>query len=100
MLRLTALLGRPVVVGGGRQLGALEDLEVDLGADRPLVVAVRTRANRRTVTLECGHVAVAGEEIEIDEAFARRSNAAPRLLLRRHVLDAQVLDVEGRRLVR
>jgi magnesium transporter len=97
MLRLTALLGRPVVDAGGRELGRIDDLGVHLDAAHPAVIATRIRRRRERTVLGCALIRFTDERLVIVEAPAP---AGDLLLLRRHVLDAQMVDLDGRRLVR
>lgn len=94
-LRLTDLLGRPVVADG-LPSGHIVDLAVDHAERYPRVTAVAVRRGRR-VTVEPWSsvdrtgpviVAVAGTEARAD------------LFLVRDLLDAQVVDIAGRRLAR
>ncbi len=96
MLRLTALLGRPAVDGAGAALGELEDLGVVLEAPHPPIVAARLKGDGRG-TLACSLVRVTADKLVIVEG---PSVPGDLLCLRRHVLDTQVLALDGHRLVR
>lgn len=98
MLRLTALLGGPVLDAAGRNLGALDDLGVVLDAEHPPIVTARVRTGRgRVADVGCGPARVTDGRLVVVATAARAEDL---LLLRRHVLDAQVVDLAGRRLVR
>jgi hypothetical protein len=93
---LTALLGRPAVDGAGAALGKLDDLGVQLTSEHPPVIAARMRG-RGAPTLACALVRVTADELVVVEGSAHPGDL---LYLRRHVLDAQVLTLDGQRLVR
>ncbi len=98
MLRLTALLGGPVLDPSGTKLGALDDLAVAVDAEHPPIVAARVRAGRGKIGLVgCGPARVTDGRLVVVGAAAP---AGELLLLRRHVLDAQVVDLDDKRLVR
>jgi sporulation protein YlmC with PRC-barrel domain len=98
MLRLTALLGRPVLDGAGTPLGELDDLAVALAAEHPPLVAASVRAGRgERRTVGCVTAREGEQGVVIVEAPLPGDEL---LLLRRHVLDAQVVDLDGRRIVR
>lgn len=114
--RLTDLLGAVVVDGTGRRIGRVADLTLRLGhgdatVDRLLVrrsgatttlpwTAVRRVDVRRISVGTPGEPAVEAlrrtdEPLRPDEALA-----SDELLLGRDVLDTQIVDLDGRRLVR
>jgi sporulation protein YlmC with PRC-barrel domain len=98
MLRLTVLIGRPVLDSSGDGLGKLEDLGVILDAEHPPVVAARARAGRgRDGPVGCRLARVTDGSLVVVEGA---EPAGELLWLRRHVLDAQVLDLDGNRIVR
>lgn len=98
MLRLTALLGGPVLDPSGARLGTLDDLGVVLDAEHPPIVAAKVRAGRgRVGVIGCGPAHVTDGRLVV---VAAAGHADELLFLRRHVLDAQVVDLAGRRLVR
>jgi hypothetical protein len=99
MLRLTAVVSRTAADDSGAALGELDDFAVDPAAAPPPVVAVRVRARRQASSWACTGVRVVGGEIRVESA-APTAIGADRLLLRRHVLDSQVIDLAGKRLVR
>jgi hypothetical protein len=95
VLPLTALLGRRAVAPGEVPSGRVRDLVVRLGAEHPRVERVLLDRDRQ---------AVAGTTDErvlhVGEAGPRMPLAADELLLRRDVLDTQVVDVDGYRVSR
>jgi hypothetical protein len=101
LLRLTACLGAPVRDLAGRPLGRLTDLEAHPAERYPRVVGLRIRRGRRLERLSWHAV----ERFGADEVVVRSSpedHAAHShgLLLARDVLDAQVVDLVGKRIAR
>jgi magnesium transporter len=105
MLYLSSLLGRPVIDGANRPVGRVQDLVARLGSDYPPVVGLRVRTGRRH------HLDVSWFDvlsIETQQVILRRATAdlehvklgETDILLARHVMDKQIVDLEGRRLIR
>lgn len=105
MLLLTALLGEPVVSAEGVPLGRVRDLTVHVGEPHPLVdrVVLGPRDAPRLVPWSAVRVGTtdgvavprgAGPDAVPEELGERE------LLLRRDVLDTQVVDVVGYRISR
>jgi len=101
VLRLSELLGRPVTAGGER-LGRLADLAVGPEHGEPALeaLALRGREPRWLAWQAGGSASEAGIELGRSPESIPAPAGAGRLQLRRHVLDSQVIDVEGRRLLR
>ena len=88
----------------GRVIGRVADVAVDLTDARPVVegLVVRRRGTRREEFLPWREVQTLGPgSVEISSnADALASTAPDYLLLRRHVLDTQVVDLAGKRVAR
>ena len=96
-LRLTDILGRSVVDRSGMRLGRVTDLLVDHAERYPRVTAIAI-GRRRAVTIEPWSSVVRLErELVIERTGAP---AGGDLHLARDLLDAQVVDIAGRRLAR
>jgi sporulation protein YlmC with PRC-barrel domain len=103
VLRLSELLGRHLVDPEGLRIGRLTDVVVRL-EPHPKAVRLRIRRRRR----ETGDVAwedVAavdsdGARVRAGTATAPPTLAEHELLLERHVLDAQIVDLTGKCLTR
>lgn len=104
MLYLSIYLGRPVLDAASRKIGTIGDLIARLSGPFPDVVGLRVRTGRT-------HSDVAWSDIRSFETsqviIARPASDLPTyslheqdVLLSRHVLDKQVVDLEGRRLIR
>lgn len=110
VLLLTHLIGRRVQSADGRPVGRLADVSVRLHADPPVVGRmVVTRRNAATLVLPCAfavvereHVrlSVGPEELEGFAAAVSEALAPDEILLKRDVLDTQIVDVVGQRLAR
>jgi len=108
--RVSELLGRPVRdVADGTAVGRLEDLTIGLADDHPVVRAVvvgRPRRDRLVVpwhgvrAIDTDHVAVAFDDAVTVPRGSDVALASDELLVARDVLDAQVVDLTGRRLAR
>lgn len=110
--RLSDLLGAAVVDRDARRLGRLDDLTLRLGDGTATVdrLLVRPRRGGRPTTLPWRAVAeVSPDRIVVATATAGESAddepadnelAEDELLLGRDVLDTQIVDLEGKRLVR
>ena len=98
-LRLSALLGRDAIGVGGRRLGRVADVLVTLEDRHPQAVAVLLRGQREPVRLAAPPVAGDGR-LRVAGEGAKPMAVAALLRLARDVLDTQIVDVRGRRLVR
>ena len=103
-MHLSLITGGVLRDGAGGQLGRVDDVVVRLGADYPVVSGVlATVAGRRVfvpaeVVREIGHGYVELSEVRLDlRPFERRREE---VLLKQDVLDRQLINVEGARLVR
>lgn len=103
MIFLTAIVDRPVQGKTGEPIGRLEDLIVRIGDRYPPITGLVVRDGRRRFfvpgrhlqTIE-GAVRLSSSTVDL-QGFTRRSGE---VLLRRDVLDHQLIDITGRRIVR
>lgn len=104
MLFLTSIVDQPVEGKSGELIGRLEDLIVRIGDDRyPPISGLVVRDGRRRFFVPAsrlrglnGSARLASSTVDL-QPFARR---AGEVLLRRDVLDHQLIDITGRRIVR
>ncbi len=107
MLFLTSMMDRPVQGKTGEALGKLEDLIVRIGDEQyppyPPITGLVVRDGRRRFFVPArllqslnGTVRLTSSTVDL-QPFARRHGE---VLLRRDVLDHQLIDVTGRRIVR
>ena len=105
MLYLSQVLGRPILDLDGERVAALKDVIVRLGEeDHPPVAGFVARYRRRNFFLprwRIGHFGEDGVRLNSDildlRPFMRRDGE---VLLARDVLDKQLIDVDGKRVVR
>src|SRR5437588_5044146 len=105
MLYLSQVLGRPILDLEGERVATLKDLIVRLGEDdHPPVAGFVARYRRRDFFLprwRISHFGEAGVRLNSDildlRPFVRREGE---VLLARDVLDKQLIDVDGKRVVR
>src|SRR5437868_4141818 len=105
MLYLSQVLGRPILDLEGERVATLKDLIVRLGEDdHPPVAGFVARYRRRDFFLprwRISHFGEAGVRLNSDildlRPFVRRDGE---VLLARDVLDKQLIDVDGKRVVR
>jgi magnesium transporter len=105
MLYLSQVLGRPILDLDGERVATLRDVIVRLGdEDHPPVAGFVARYRRRDFYLprwRIAHFAEDGVRLNSDildlRPFARRDGE---VLLARDVLDKQLIDVDGKRVVR
>jgi magnesium transporter len=105
MLYLSQVLGRPIRDLEGERVATIKDVIVRLGADdHPPVTGLVARYRRRDFFLPRGHFTVLNEQgarLNSDildlRPFVRRESE---VLLARDVLDKQLIDVDGKRVVR
>jgi CBS domain-containing protein len=105
LLHLSLILHGELVDGGGRRLGRVDDLIVRLGDPGypPVTGLLATVAGRQVFvpaeqisTLEQGRATLAASRLDL-RPFERR---ADEVLLKKDVLDRQLINVDGARLVR
>ena len=104
MLYLSQVLGRPIREVEGERVATLKDVIVRLGADHPPVTGLVARYRRRDFFVPRARVAridASGVRLNSDildlRRFVRREGE---VLLARDVLDKQLIDVDGKRVVR
>src|SRR6202021_2347543 len=100
---LTLLEGTPVVDAGGQMRGRVADVAVGTGADAGRVVAlvVKSARGREHFDIHALSLTEAGGLVMAPgaEAMAANQNESV-LLLRQDLLDRQIIDVYGRKVVR
>jgi sporulation protein YlmC with PRC-barrel domain len=110
LLELTECLGADVLDVDGARLGKLSDLAARLDDPYPIVDRLQVRIARRSLRyLSWKTVADFGDTgtrltlraEELEDAGREADSLGPdELLLAEHVLDTQIVDVEGKRVVR
>ena len=105
VLHLSLIVGSDLIDGTGRKLGRVDDLIVRLGDDEypPVSGILATVAGRQVfvpaeaaVEIEHGRATLAVAQLDL-QPFERRSQE---VLLKKDVLDRQLINIDGARLVR
>ncbi|HEV7786591.1 MAG TPA: PRC-barrel domain-containing protein, partial [Thermoanaerobaculia bacterium] len=104
MFFLTSIVDRPVEGKTGEPIGRIEDVIVRMGDDRyPPISGLVVRDGRRRFFVSAnllqklnGSARLSSSTVDL-QTFTRR---AGEVLLRRDVLDHQLIDITGRRIVR
>jgi CBS domain-containing protein/sporulation protein YlmC with PRC-barrel domain len=104
MLYLSQAIGRPVLDANGEPLGKVDDLIVAVGDRYPPVTGLVVVTDRRRIFLPWSQVArfdaggarLSGATIDITR-FAQRPDE---IGLRADLLDKQIVDIDGRKVVR
>ena len=104
MLYLSQAIGRPVLDRNGESIGRVADLLVAVGDRYPPVTGLVVETDRRRIFLpwtSVDHLDAAGARlstrtIDIDK-FRQRPNE---ILLRADLMDKQIVDIDGRKVVR
>lgn len=105
MLYLSQILGRPIFDAGGERIAAIKDVIVRYGSeDYPPVIGLIARLRRRDFFVPQSKIKNLGEKgarmnstILDLRPFTRREGE---VLLNKDVLDNQLIDVDGKRVVR
>ena len=104
MLYISQILGRPLRDVEGERVATIKDVIVRLGEDHPPVTGLVARFGRRDFYLPRARMAKMSEHgVQLNSdtldlrPFARRESE---VLLARDVLDKQLIDVDGKRVVR
>ena len=105
MFYLSQVIGRPIIDVEGEKIAVIRDIVVRYGADdHPPVSGVMARYGRRNFYIPRNNIASLSEtgvRLNIDvlnlNPFTRR---AEEVLLAKDVLDKQLIDVDGKRVVR
>ncbi|CAN5269622.1 CBS domain-containing protein [soil metagenome] len=105
MLYLSQIFGRPIFDAEGEKIAIIKDLIVRYGEeDYPLVVGLVARYRRRNFFMSRARISSLSENgakmnsVVINlKPFTRRTNE---VLLAKDVLDNQLIDVDGKRVVR
>ncbi len=104
MLYLSQAIGRPVRDGSGEPLGKVADLIVAVGERYPPVTGLVVATGRRRIFLPWSGV----ERLDVDGARLRTrtidiggfQQRSQEILLRQDLMDKQIVDIDGRKVVR
>jgi len=101
---LSRILGNKVVSEQRKAVGKLEDLVVDLNQVRPMVFALKVRFGSTSLLIDFAHVSIFKQDRnyivqchQLVEVPIPKENT---LFLAKHVMDRQIIDIDGRKLER
>jgi len=101
---LSRVLRKRVYSESGEVMGRISDLVVDVESGKPQVIAYEMKSGRKTLIIDSSNVTVTevkGQFVfncgSISVLHGLKENT---LYLKRHVLDRQLVDINGRKLVR
>ncbi|MDQ6795911.1 MAG: CBS domain-containing protein [Chloroflexota bacterium] len=104
MLYLSQAIGRPVLDGNGEQIGKVADLIVAVGDRYPPVTGIVALTDKREIFIPWGSIErVAGDgarlrSLTLDfQRFRQRPNE---IRLKADLMDKQIVDIDGRKVVR
>jgi CBS domain-containing protein/sporulation protein YlmC with PRC-barrel domain len=101
---LSAVIGNKILCEGDGSIGRVRDLVVDVGQSRPRVVAVLVRSGGGERLVDFGPCRLArsgGRVLVVAKRAADADLPGVNLLyLKKHLLDRQIVDMDGRKLVR
>jgi magnesium transporter len=105
MLYLSQAIGRPVLDRDGDPLGRVADLIVAVGDRYPPVTGLVVETDRRRIFIPWTSVAsfdaVAGARLSTDRLDIARFHQRPNeITLKQDLLDKQIVDIDGRKVVR
>jgi len=104
MLYLSQAIGRPVLDAKGDPLGKVDDLIVAVGDRYPPVTGLVVATDRRKIFLHWSQVAsvdASGARLSTDKIDIARFQQRPNeIQLRADLLDKQIVDIDGRKVVR
>jgi CBS domain-containing protein len=104
MLYLSQAIGRPVLDANGEPLGKVDDLIVAVGDRYPPVTGLVVSTDRRRIFLPWSQVArfdSSGARLSTDKIDITKFQQRPdEIQLRADLLDKQIVDIDGRKVVR
>ena len=104
MLYLSQAIGRPVLDAVGEPLGTVADLIVAVGDRYPPVTGLVVSTDRRRIFLPWSQVArfdASGARLSTDKIDITKFQQRPNeIQLRADLLDKQIVDIDGRKVVR
>ncbi len=101
---LSRVLGYKVYSESNKAIGRLLDFVVDVSMDKPRVIAAKIRFGSQSILIDYSNIRIEKTKgryvvkcIHIEETQVSGDNT---LYLRKHILDKQIVDIDGRKIVR
>jgi len=99
MLYFAELAGKRVVAADGKTVGRLTDL-VFLASGQPLVTKLHIKTPKGIITVPMTSVMLFNDAIKLAAGFETTEPVDNELSLRKHLLDQQIIDLKGNKVVR
>ncbi len=99
MLYFAELSGKPVTSSDGKRIGHLDDL-IFLASGQPLITKLSIRSPAGPLIVPITSVNVFNGGIKLVKGFETVEVAENELSTRRHLLDQQIIDIKGNKVVR
>jgi len=102
---LSRVLGRKVVTQSKERIGKVWDILVDVQSQKPQVIAIKVKIGTKTKLIDFANVKISKEGNQYvficDDSYKIfPENMENTLYLKNNVLDKQLVDIDGRKLVR
>lgn len=99
MLYFAEISGKRVISFDGKPVGRLTDL-VFLASGQPLITKIAVHASGGPLIISTTHVAIFNGDIKLKEAFETTHIDENELSIRIHLIDQQIIDINGNKIVR
>jgi CBS domain-containing protein len=101
---LSRILGNKIQIDQNRTEGKLLDLVVDVTAVRPLVIAAKIKTGNKTLIVDFSAFSITKKNnqytIKCESLIEKEIPSENTLYLVKHILDRQIVDMDGRKVVR
>ncbi|MBM2816702.1 MAG: MgtE intracellular region [Ignavibacteria bacterium] len=101
---LSRIIGNPVLSGNRERIGRFQDFIVDLSFERPKVIAAKIKFGWSSLIVDFANISITKVNTKytiichhIEEITVPEDNTC---LLGKYILDKQIVDLDGRKLVR
>jgi magnesium transporter len=98
------LLGKRVIGPDGSAMGTVKDFIADIGSAKPRIIGLAVGSGAQARVLDFSRCGIEREKsrifVVVPEAFDLDLKPTNLLFLKKHLLDKQIVDVDGRKLVR
>lgn len=99
MLYFSELAGKKIIAAGGKHLGMLTDFYF-LGADQPLITKVSIKNKDEIFCLPITNIKTINSAIVVSADHKTVTPAENELSIRTHLLDQQIIDIKGNKVIR
>lgn len=99
MLYFSELAGKKVFAPGGKLLGKLEDFYF-LGADQPLITKAKITKAKDTIVIPITQIKTITTAIVVSAGYTTTTATEQELSVLTHLLNQQIIDIKGNKVVR